>query len=208
MCSCPNSTCAEIALFIFGLISFIVSIPGIFYSAIFWLFTGPFVGLTFIVMFCCLLATGILETFHGSGCSQSADCRKCTLKAAIAIRAVVLAALIFTLVFFTKWEQGVVLEAFFEPFGSNSAYVYMVIIILMPLGLDIVVLRHYLRQLASAPPSQPDSMGVPVSGGVLQMQPPMGTVSEEAAVVVEQPHGPPQVGVRTGIGTSPGASAT
>lgn len=32
--------------------------------------------------------------------------------------------------------------------------------------------------------------------------------SEEAAVVVEQPHGPPQVGVRKGIGTSPGASAT
>ena len=31
----PNNTRAEIALFIFGLISFIVSVPGIFYSAVF-----------------------------------------------------------------------------------------------------------------------------------------------------------------------------
>lgn len=132
MCCCPGKSCAEIALFILGFASFLLSIPGIFYSAVFWLFAtafsagqGWFMGVPFLVMFCLLLATGILEAFFGSGvcCPQPASCRKCTLKAAIVLRALVMLTLIFTLVFFSNlhlfYGQSTYVTA--PPFPPNAA---------------------------------------------------------------------------------------
>lgn len=99
-----------------GIISLVVSVPGIFYALIFWLFAtafsagqGWFLGLPFVLMFAVLMATGILEAFWASGVccrqSQKDGCRRCTLQAAIALRCIIVAILIFTLVFFTNLDS-------------------------------------------------------------------------------------------------------
>lgn len=136
MCCCSGRSCAEVALFVFGLITFIISIPGIFYSAVFWLFTtafsagqGWFLGLPFVIMFCTLLATGILETFYGAGIccrnDENKSCRKCALYAAIVLRLIIVAILVFILIFFANlsWFLGTNRDPYVAPppFPPSSA---------------------------------------------------------------------------------------
>lgn len=111
MCCCQRSSGSEIALFVFGLFSFLVSIPGILYSALFWLIStafsageGWFLGLPFIVVFCLLFTTGLLETFFGSGvcCQPQPSCRKCTLLAALVLRVIIVCVVIFILIFYSN----------------------------------------------------------------------------------------------------------
>lgn len=137
MCCCDkNTTCAEGFLFALGIITFVISIPGIFYSLVFWLFAtafsagqGWFLGIPFIITFCLLCATGILETFYASNVcckNMTASCRQCTLTAAIVMRAIVICLLVFMIVFFANldWFYGSTYDAPppYPPSAAPSPY--------------------------------------------------------------------------------------
>ena len=125
MC-CQNATCPEITLGVMGIITMLISLPGIGYSFIFWVFVTAFsqgrgwwMALCPLIIFMLLMASGILETFFGSAicCRRSTvdgGCRKCSLVAATVLRGMAVLVLFLTIFLFAN------LAAFF-PSSPNPS---------------------------------------------------------------------------------------
>ena len=110
MC-CKNATCPEITLGVMAIITMIISLPGLGYSAIFWLFVTAFsagrgwwIGLFPLIIFLLLLVSGILEAFFGAGicCKVDGGCRKCALVAATVLRGLAIVTLLTCIILFAN----------------------------------------------------------------------------------------------------------
>ena len=113
MCA-ENTTCSEITLMVLGIISLLVSLPGMAYSAVLWLLITAFsagrgwwIGLGPFFIFVLLCAVGVLETFFGAGvcCKLDGACRKCALWAAITLRALMALILILTVILLSNMDN-------------------------------------------------------------------------------------------------------